>query len=432
MKEKLNKMGELNRRQFLLNTAKTCLGVSCGASLISANAIAQSASPIHTGPQAKNVIYLYMSGGMSHLDTFDLKLGKKEQGPTKGIKTNVVGTRLSENLPNLAANHMNKMAVINSMFSNQGAHLEGRYFIHSSYAKRGTIQHPGLGSWLLKFDGHHNPNLPGAIHIGETNPGSAQGFLDQKYAPLLVGDPSAGLQNSLRHKNVTDSTFKGAINIRDRLDKLFSEKYPQKKVASYTEAYDDALKLMQSEDLAVFELDKEPQKIRDAYGKTAFGQGCLLARRLIEKDVRFVEVTLGGWDTHTNNFERVAENSRILDQSLSALLTDLEQRGMLEKTLVVLTTEFGRTPKINANEGRDHNPTAFSSVLVGGGIQGGQFYGKSDEIGKSTEADRVNVQDFNATIAYALGLPIYETIYSATGRPFHIADKGQPILKLFS
>lgn len=431
MKNLLKQASELDRRQFILNTAKSLLGVSCASALLAKPSFAQSTSSIYSGPQAKNVIYLYMSGGMSHLDTFDLKQGRPEQGPVKGIKTNVVGTRLSENLPQLAK-HMNKMAVINSMFSNQGAHEEGRYFMHSSYTKRGTIQHPGLGSWLMKYDGNHNPNLPGVVHIGSVNPGSTQGFLEQKYAPLLIGDPEAGLQHSKIHKLFTEKEFANTQSLRQKLDQAFSAKYQQRKVSSYSEAYDDALRLMKSDDLDAFKVESEAQSTRDAYGKNSFGQGCLLARRLIERDVRFVEVTLGGWDTHTNNFERVAESSRILDQAMAALLGDLEQRGMLEETLVVLTTEFGRTPKINQNEGRDHNPTAFSSVLVGGGIQGGRFYGKSDEIGKSVADKRVTVPDFNATIAYALGLPIYDTIYSPTGRPFHIADKGQPILELFS
>ena len=423
-----------NRRQAVKKIAKVFLGVNALNYALPVQALkkeAEVARSYFSGPRAKNVIYLYMSGGMSHVDTFDIKQGREVQGPTQAIKTNVTGLYLSEHLPGLAK-QMDKLAIINSMFSNQGAHEEGRYFMHSSYTKRGTVVHPGLGSWLVKHNGRNNPNLPGVVHIGNTNPGSTQGFLEQNYAPLLIGDPEAGLQNSRRNKNLSEKEFNDIYALTKQFNQAFAQRYSIDKVNAYSDMYDDALKLMQSKDLDAFTLNREPKKIRDAYGKDAFGQGCLLARRLVERGVRFVEVTLGGWDTHTNNFDRVPENAHILDQAMSTLLVDLNQRGMLEETLVVLTTEFGRTPKINKNEGRDHSPTAFSSVLAGGGIQGGQFYGKSDEDGKFVIENKVTVPDFNATVAYALGLPLDKVEYSPSGRPFRIADKGRAITSLFS
>jgi uncharacterized protein (DUF1501 family) len=168
------------------------------------------------------------------------------------------------------------------------------------------------------------------------------------------------------------------------------------------------------------------------YGDDTFGQGCLLARRLVEHGVRFVEVTLGGWDTHTDNFTRVPENCAKLDQALAALLGDLEARGLLQETLVVLTTEFGRTPKINQNEGRDHYPKAFSSLLAGGGVRGGLIYGKTDPGGHEVTENKMSVPDFNATIAYGLGLPLDTVLFSPSKRPFTIADKGQPVTQLFA
>lgn len=430
MKNQLNQASHLNRRRFLSYSARTLLGVGIAPLLMPGPTFANNRSGLKK-PKAKHVIYLYMSGGMSHLDTFDPKPGRDVQGPTKTLATNIPGVLFSEHLPRLAQ-QMDKLAVINTMFSNQGAHEEGRYFMHSSYIKRATVQHPGLGSWLLKFDGRRNPTLPGVVHIGSQNPGSSQGFLEQRYAPLLIGDPEAGLQNSSLNKNLNEQEFKDILTLTEQLDAEFQNRYSTKKVSAYSEMYDDALRLMQSEDLDAFNLENEPKSLRELYGSNGFGQGCLLARRLVEHDVRFVEVTLGGWDTHTNNFERVAENAAVLDQAMSTLLKDLDRRGLLEDTLVVLTTEFGRTPRINSNEGRDHSPTAFSSVLAGGGIRGGTVYGKSDEDGKFVLENTVAVPDFNATIAYSLGLPLDETIYSSTGRPFKIADKGKPVAALFA
>ncbi|MDQ8201016.1 DUF1501 domain-containing protein [Pelagicoccus enzymogenes] len=430
MKTFLTKLSDMDRRDFLAYSAKAFLGVGLMPSVIRNTAFAADL-PL-SRPTAKNVIYLYMAGGMSHLDTFDLKQGTEFQGATRSIKTNVPGVRMSGYLPKLAQ-QMDKLAVINSMFSNQGAHEEGRYFMHSSYTKRGTIQHPGIGSWLVKFDGNRNPNLPGVVHIGSPNPGGSNGFLEQRYAPLVVGNPEAGLQNSARRSSMSEEEFQDMVSLTNAFDAEFHGRYKQqKKVEAYSEMYDDALKLMRSRDLVAFEIDKEPKSLRDSYGANPFGQGCLLARRLVEHDVRFVEVTLGNWDTHTNNFERVEENAAILDSAMATLLADLEVRGMLEETMVVLATEFGRTPKINENEGRDHSPTAFSCVLAGGGIRGGQVYGKTDTSGKNVVENRVNVPDFNATIAYALGIPTEKTVYSPTGRPFRVADMGRPVLDLFA
>jgi uncharacterized protein (DUF1501 family) len=195
--------------------------------------------------------------------------------------------------------------------------------------------------------------------------------------------------------------------------------------------YRDAVRVMKSEDLVAFDLSQEPETAHEVYGNDNFGQGCLLARRLVEHGVRYVEVNLNGWDTHQDNFLRVPEKCAVLDQALGALLPDLDRRGLLQETLVVLTTEFGRTPKVNQNEGRDHYPKAFSSAMWGGGLKGGQVYGKTDR-GVEVVEDKITVPDLNATIAYALGLPLDHVIYSPTKRPFTVADHGQPVTSLFS
>jgi uncharacterized protein (DUF1501 family) len=268
--------------------------------------------------------------------------------------------------------------------------------------------------------------------IGNDSKHPGAGFFEARFAPLLINNPEDGLSNCRTNPWFTDEAkFSEGLAASHKLDAKFAQTYNLRSVRAYADMYDDALRMMKSEELEAFDLDKESDAMRHKYGKDRFGQGCLLARRLVEHGVRFVEVTFGNWDTHNANFTKVPELADELDGAMSALLADLESRGMLDNTLVVLATEFGRTPEINANDGRDHHPKAFSCVLAGGGIRGGQIYGKSDERGYAVADKAVNIPDFNATIGYALGLPLDQVIYSPQKRPFTVADKGKPITQLF-
>jgi len=380
---------------------------------------------------AKQVIYLYMSGGMTHLDTFDPKPGHANQGPTKTIDTNVDGIRLSEYLPSLAK-HADKMAIVRSLTSTAGAHQQGNYLMHTSYEMRATIRHPGIGAWALKFNGRMNPNLPGSVFVGgDSRINGGGGFFEPEYEPLAISDPNAGLRNSKR-RNVTEEMFDHRLGLAKQFDKEFHQRYNVKQVRAYSQMYDDAVRVMTSKDLEAFDLTKEDQATRDRYGDDPFGQGCLLARRLVERDVRAVEVSLGGWDMHNSVFVAAPDKCAILDKAYSALLDDLEKRGKLEDTLVVLTTEFGRTPRINQNAGRDHYPKAFSSVLAGGAIKGGMVYGATNEGGEEVAENPVKIQDFNATIAYSLGLPLDQVLYSPSKRPFTVSHKGKPVMDLLA
>jgi hypothetical protein len=426
MYDELNKLDELSRRKFLQYSAKALLGVG-----LSSTAGPLWASQIAQKPLARNVIYIYLNGGMSHIDTFDPKPDWKDQGPVKAINTNVSGIQISQYLPGLAK-RMDKLALIRSMYSNQGAHEPGQYFMHTSYTQRGTIRHPGLGAWLNSMSGKTNSTLPGNVRIGGSNkaPGGA-GFLDAKYGPLHLGSPDDGLPYVDRHHSIDEIEMRERLAMAQMMDLSFHQKYPAKLVNTYSDVYSEAIKLMKSEDLVAFDINKEPKNVQTAYGDSKFGKGCLLARRLVEHGVRFVEVTSGGWDTHDDNHARVEDLSNPLDQSVSALLDDLHYRGLLEETLVVIGTEFGRSPEINDNSGRNHHPTAFTCVLAGGGIRGGQVYGATDERGHGIAENGVTVPDFNATIAYALGLPLDKVVHSPSGRPFTVADKGNPIKALF-
>jgi uncharacterized protein (DUF1501 family) len=189
---------------------------------------------------------------------------------------------------------------------------------------------------------------------------------------------------------------------------------------------------MRSSDLAAFDLDLESKAMQAAYGETPFGAGCLLARRLVEHGVRYVEVMSDGWDTHADNFDRLGDLTPAIDQGLAALLADLDGRGLLHKTMVVLVSEFGRTPDIDQDQGRNHYPQAFTALLAGGGVRGGWRYGATDPEGRQVVTEPTSIQDLNATIAYACGLPVDHVLHSPSGRPFKVADKGLPVTALFA
>ncbi len=426
----VNQLSDLSRRKFVARLAASTLGVGLLPvdRLFAAGEGASAA--VNPAVKAKNVIYLYMSGGMSHLDTFDVKPGHEVMGATGTVASSVDGYHVGEGLRR-TSQLMDRFAVINSMNSTQGAHEQGNYYMHTSYTLRGTIRHPAMGAWLLKFNGKGNPMLPGSAVIGDGSRHPGSGFFESKFSPLMINNPEQGLQNSVRQKSVTETDFNRRLDMSRHLDKEFHATYQHKNVRAYRDLYDEALTLMKSEDLKAFDIASEPAATRERYGDDNFGQGCLLARRLVQHGVRCVEVSLGRWDTHVNNFVEVPERCDVLDRGLSALIQDLEANGMLDETLVVLATEFGRTPQVNANEGRDHYPKAFSALLAGGGIKGGTIYGKTDESGAEVAENKVTIPDFNATIGYGLGLPLDQVLYSPSKRPFTLADKGQPITTLF-
>ena len=422
---------ELSRRSLLRGLARTAFGVTVLSALEPLSGLGLlAAEPVRPRQRARACIYLYMNGGMSHLDTFDPKPGHADAGPLKAIASNVDGLQLSENLP-LLAKQADKLAVIRSLTSNQGAHEQGEYLMRTSYAMRGTIKHPTLGAWTGSLLGRANPTLPPYITIGAGSNHPGAGFMESRFAPLPLGAPDQGLPNSTRPDGVTAEDYAHRLELLKGFNAPFQQKYDVKEVRAYRDLYEEAVTLMSSKDLASFDIKREPESLRTAYGDNPFGQGCLLARRLVENDVRYIEVGLGGWDTHDDNFDRVADQAAILDRGLSTLLADLTARGMLDETLVVLATEFGRTPRINQNQGRDHYPKAFSGLLAGGGISGGKVHGQTSDNGGEVVKDPVQVTDFNATIAHALGLPLDKVLTSPSGRPFTVADKGKPLTGLF-
>ena len=428
MKELLSKLGLVDRRRFVEYAAKSMLGVT----LLPALGRFVSAEEA-TGGKAKRLIYLFMNGAMTHLDTFDLKPGHVNQGDTKPINTSVPGAQISQFLPMLAEQFHN-LAVIRSMHTQTADHEQGEYLMRTSYEEIATERHPSLGPWLQQLKGRQSKTLPDTVLIGAPARHPGAGFFDPTFSPLPIGDPNRGLENTKAPEYLTDESFEKRIDLINGFDKKFRDKFKVKKVQSYTDFYTEATGLLTSGELKAFDLNEEKNEDRDRYGRDSFGQGCLLARRLIENNVRCVEVSCGGWDMHSNiyNAGTLPARAGIMDKAMANLLKDLNDRGLLAETLVVLTTEFGRSPQLNYNAGRDHHPAVFSSVLAGGGIKGGQFYGTSDAAGHSVATDGVAPADFNATIATALGLPLNKIVFSPTGRPFKVAHDGVPIGKLLS
>ena len=260
------------------------------------------------------------------------------------------------------------------------------------------------------------------------------GFLESSHGALPIGNPNDGLKYSKLPKGVDTSRFNRRMAKLRKMNKEFTTEYNTKQARAYSSMYDEAVKLMKSEDIKSFDLSLEDKATRERYGENPLGQACLLARRLVQNGVRFIEVNDGGWDTHSDNFDRVGTKGAVLDQALGSLLADLDSQGMLDETLVVLTTEFGRTPTIQTarNNGRNHYPQAFSALLAGGGIRGGIKYGKTDEEGREVIEDMVPVPDFNATIAHAMGINTTKKVMSPSMRPFTVADKGTPVEGLFA
>jgi hypothetical protein len=432
-------MSELDRRAFISRTAQTCFGVSVSSAMAGLfNSPAFAATPSMKkagGGKAKHVIYLFMSGGMTHIDTLDPKetAGTSIMGDTRAIGTNVAGIQLGHWLPQLSK-QADKIAIIRSMNSTQGAHGPGRYFMRTGYTQRASIVHPTAGGWVNKLSEPLNQTLPSFVTVSCGNDHPGAGFMEPNLQPLPIGNPHEGLKNSVKSKRITEQDFKRQLEVRKMLDAQFDAKYHKghKQVRAYNEVYDAAVKLMKSEDLTAFDLSNESQATHKLYGEANFSKGCLLARRLVERGVRSVEVELGGFDWHNDNFQQAETKLPILDQAVSALLIDLEAKGLLDSTLVVLATEFGRTPKVTNDGGRDHFPKAFSTMMAGGGIKGGFVYGETDATGTNVTTKKVSASDFNATIGHAMGINYDQTIYSASKRPFKMAGrKGEAITQLF-
>jgi Protein of unknown function (DUF1501) len=377
----------------------------------------------------KACIVLWMQGGPSQFETFDPKPGNPNGGETKAIKTAIPGIEISENLPEVAKS-MGDLCLIRSLNGKEGQHPRATFLMHTGYLPSPAVKYPTLGSIVAKEIGHPASDLPSFVRIGAGPFSTGAGILGVDYDPLVM--QAAGRPPENTSLPTEQPRFHRRLGLLERLQADYANQGGRQEVSDHQKVYAQAAKLILSPKMEGFDLSKEPEKIKDAYGSSPFGQGCMLARRLIETGVTFVEVNLGNWDTHQDNFNRSRTLCGQLDQPFAALLADLKQRGMLDSTLVLWTGEFGRTPRINPNSGRDHYPRAFTAALAGGGIRGGQVIGATDAGGEAVTARPVGVSDLLRTVCHSLGIDADKQNPSSIGRPIRIVDGGEVVKEVFA
>jgi hypothetical protein len=430
MKDIARQMDELRRRNFITRVAKSALGVSLlpASSAIAASGDKGPLNVVNPNAPCKNLIFLYMQGGMSHVDTFDPKTESSVKGNASPSKSNADGVQLSNFLPGLGK-VADKLAVIRSMSTKTGDHAGANYLMHTAFRVQPGTSHPQIGSWAQNFLGRRNQSLPDSVVIGGGNPGP--GFFAPDHSPFPIGDAQKGISDML--PKLGKERFNHRVDLARRFSKVFEERFPHDDVKSYSKFYDETIKFFDSVSVDAFNIGKEDAATQAKYGNNRFAKGCLLARRLIENNVRYVEVRYDrNWDVMHGGINPVEDLAEGLDRPMAALITDLESRGLLKDTMVVLATEFGRTPKINERGGRDHHPRAFSSVIAGGGISGGQIIGATDEKGFAVKDTPVSPEDLHTSIGYAMGLPVDKRIHGSGGRPFFLGNKGRVIKELFA
>jgi uncharacterized protein (DUF1501 family) len=428
---RINREGDVyHRRQFLQQLglgAATVTGLSWMDQL-------RAAAP-EMRQQGMACILLFMRGGPSQFETFDPKPGTDTGGPTEVISTSVPGIQIAKGWDQ-TAKLMKDLAIIRSMTGSEGNHQRAVYQMHTGYAPSGSIKYPSLGSLVCSEIAEATYDLPHYVCVGggqgQDVSGMGAGFLGMSFAPFVVQDPHRLPLNTELPFGVDSKRLKRRLDLMDKLSQDFAAAGGQARVTDQKSIYQSASSMILSPRLAAFDLNKEKEAARQRYGKTAFGQGCLLARRLVETGVTFVEVGHGNWDTHDDNFNRTAKLAGEVDQGMSALIADLRERGMLEKTLVVWMGEFGRTPNINPRTGRDHYPRAFNVLLAGGGVRGGQVIGATDKFGRQVQDRPIKVNDLFCSFYHALKINPKKENMSGVGRPIKIVDGGTPVMELFS
>jgi hypothetical protein len=405
-----------------MNTTRRNL-LNLGAFTFISTLLSEVASPRAFAAPAKKptqCVLLWMNGGASHLDSFDLKPG----GHFKAIPTKARGVSICERLPQLA-DQMDAIALLRGVSSKEGNHPRAQSLAHTGHTPNPTVRAPALGAWVAKYRSEQTSSLPAFISLG--GPSADAGFLGNGLDPFVVATPGAMPKDIQSPRAFSPEREALRNSFVDRMNRDFDATTKSGLAKQRSMLTQTARTMMRSSNLAAFDCSSESKSTLDAYGDSAFGRGCLTARRLIEVGVPFVEVGLDGWDTHQNNFERVGTLLDTVDAGAASLLADLRQRGLLDTTLVAWVTEFGRTPSVNADEGRDHHPQAFSVWLAGAGIRGGIVHGETDLQGARVTRDAVSLQDVVATMGSALGLEtdLFQT--TPNGRPITMTEGGKPI-----
>ncbi len=416
----------MKRRDFMV-------GMSGFAGLAATHALFRSrpaaAAVNRPAPRAKACILLWLNGGPSHLDTWDPKPGTAVGGKFKAIATKTPGLSVSEHLPQVAA-MSDRLAVLRGMTSKEGNHDRAQHLVHTGFTPNPTVDYPSLGGWVAHELGDPNAELP--LFVSINGPSLSAGFLGVQYNPFIIQNVKQPLQNTDYPPGVDMVRFIKRKQALESLEDDFLARTGDVKVKGRRAVYARAIRMMYAPRLKAFDIADESEPTLRAYGDSDFGRGCVMARRLVESGVRFVEVVLDGWDTHKDNFGRTEKLMGALDPALATLLAELEARKLLDSTLVMCMGEFGRSPKINENDGRDHHPAAWSAVMAGGGVRGGTVVGATSEDGDKVVARPIAVAELMATATTLLGMDPDKEVMTPLGRPIALTDNGKPIAEILA
>ncbi len=422
----------LSRRGFLHVGTCTALGLSLG-DFFRMKARADQKHYESVEGKAKSVIHIFLPGGMAHQESFDPKpLAPPEyRGPLGAINSNVEGIQFGELWKN-TAQVADKLVVVRSMTHGEAAHERGTHNMFTGYRPSPALQYPSFGSVISHEFGSKNSLPPYVCIPGQPNEFAGSGYLSSAYGPFSLGaDPAGGnfkVQDLALPGGITEGRFNRRRSILDGIDNHFKALEKSDALAAMDTFYQDAYKLISSPQARdAFALDKEADKLKDEYGRNEAGMRLLMARRLVESGVRFVSVTYGGWDHHDNIQGAMGGQVPNFDKAYARLINDLSERGLLDSTLVMVTSEFGRTPKINATAGRDHWPKVFSVLLAGGGLKKGMVYGSSDALGAEPENDPMTVENLATTVYHQLGINSDKELMAPGSRPIEIVDGGNVI-----
>ena len=415
----------VHRRDFLkgISAASIAAGTLSWTDLMS----------VHAGDLRKRgmaCIVLWMQGGPSQFETFSPKAGHENGGETKAIQTSVPGIEIAEGLPAVAS-VMDDLAIIRSMTTKEGNHQRASFLLHTGYAPTASVKHPTFGAIAAQQLPNPECDLPSFVRIGgQFRNSGGGGFLGAEFDAF--GLPNAEQTPANTQPTTSEARFNRRLGLLGRLEADGASSASAPFVAEHQKLYGKASRMILSPSMKTFDISDEPESMRAAYGESQFAAGCLMARRLVEAGVTFVEVSAGNWDTHNDNWPRIAELNGQVDQPFAQLIRDLKQRGLLDTTLVVWMGEFGRTPRINPRGGRDHYPKAFNVALAGGGVRGGRVIGATDESGAEVSDRPVGVTDLFQTFCRSLKINAALENMSPIGRPIKIVDGGSPVEELFA
>ncbi|MCA9236690.1 MAG: DUF1501 domain-containing protein [Planctomycetales bacterium] len=411
----------MTRRHFLEHLAGA--SALAGSALTLGGALRANAAQIKKNHKA--CILLWMGGGPPTIDIWDMKPGATTGGEYKPIAT-AGEAQINQLMPNVAG-CMDKLTVVRSMSTREADHTRGTYYMHTGYVPNPNVVHPSYGSVVARESQVAGLEIPPFISIGGASEGP--GFLGMAYAPFQV-DPNGRVRNLERSPD--EARMMDRMQLLSILEKRFIRENRGSAAEEHAKVLDSTLELMTSEQMQAFKVDQEPESMREMYGTGGFGRGCLMARRLVEVGVPFVEVSMGGWDLHQNCFTTLEDKLPELDKAMSALVNDLSERGLWDDTVVLWMGEFGRTPRINENAGRDHWARSWSVVAGGGGLAGGGVIGATNEDGTRLETEPYSSEDLMATVLAGMGVSLNTTYTATNGRPMKIAGGGKIISGLLA